>query len=123
MPDRLVCDTVWHFIWSFFRARLLRQLAMPERSDLFQCRKRLHMHLRPGVHRGQLPNRFRSLIAIKNLHFLSGSYFFCICPVAKVSRILPDLRSGAQKFYHREIRGPIDINKAPGDINRIFQGP
>ena len=36
----------------------------------------------------------------------------------------PDLAgSGAQKFYYREIRGPIDINNAPGDISRISQGP
>ena len=37
-------------------------------------------------------------------------------PVVKVSRILLDLRSGAQKVCYREIRGPIDINNAPGDI-------
>ena len=38
-------------------------------------------------------------------------------------RILPDLRSGAQKCYYREIRSPIDINNAPGDSSRISQGP
>ena len=43
--------------------------------------------------------------------------------VIKVSSILPDLWSGAHKFYYREIRGPIDINNAPGDISRISQGP
>ena len=43
--------------------------------------------------------------------------------VVKVNRILPDLRSGAQSFYYGEIRGPIDINNAPGDISWISQGP
>ena len=45
-------------------------------------------------------------------------------PVDKVSRILPDLRSGAQKFYYREIRDPIIyINNASGDNSRVSQGP
>ena len=43
--------------------------------------------------------------------------------MVKVRRILPDLWSGAQKFNYREIRGPIDINIAPGDISQISQGP
>jgi len=44
-------------------------------------------------------------------------------PVVKVSRILLDLRSGAQKFLYRETRDPVDISNAPGDIGRISQGP
>ena len=46
-----------------------------------------------------------------------------VTAVVKVSRILPDLRSGANKFCYREVRGPIDINNAPEDISRISQGP
>jgi len=33
-------------------------------------------------------------------------------PVVKVSRILSDLRSGAQKIGYRQIRGPINLSNA-----------
>jgi len=49
--------------------------------------------------------------------------YVIIIIMVRVSRILADLRSGAQKFYYQEIRGPIGINNAPGDISRISQGP
>jgi len=43
--------------------------------------------------------------------------------VVKVSRILPDLRSGAQKFGYREIRGPINLNNAPDISAGSLRGP
>ena len=41
----------------------------------------------------------------------------------KVSRILPDLRSGAHKFGYREIRGPINLNNAPDISAGSLRGP
>jgi len=43
--------------------------------------------------------------------------------VVKVSRILPDLRSGAQKFGYREIRSPINLNNAPDISAGFLRGP
>ena len=43
--------------------------------------------------------------------------------VVKVSRILPDLRSGAQKFGYREILGPVTLSNAKNISGGSFRGP